>query len=463
MEFHDFQQKLMDDLWSHYEGQNRAISFDSRPVPKLQGESYYAIIAYNESNRVGVSVNASALHDKLLKGASYDNLLQEAISQVEDDFQKMPVVSAEDLTEYARIRTKLSVQLLPQAGNEGTLGQIPHKNVEDMAVVYRAILSEDDEGRATVLINNDMLNMFGVTPEQLHEDAIAASMEQHPAIFRNMNEILSDMIGIDPTMLPPSPLHCASTADKFMGAGVILYPGFLDMAAEQMGENFYVLPSSIHEVLAISDSHVDSYHDLENMVREINQNEVAPADQLSQNVYHYDAEAKVFELASKYEDRILNQQAVQDTIQSEEATPTMTVLLVKPNQYPQIVEMETGLESLQQAVGGFIECVYPFEESVGIVCNEEGKLENLPLNRALRDDDGHIYDVIAGDFLVVGLNEDDFGSLTPEQIKQFEGHFHQPEAFVRTGKGIIVVPMPDEAVGEKVKPAVEKAKDQLSL
>lgn len=141
----------------------------------------------------------------------------------------------------------------------------------------------------------------------------------------------------------------------------------------------------------------------------------------------------------------------------------MTVLLVEPGKHPQVVEMETGLEPLQKAVGGYIECVYPFEDPVAVICNEEGKLEGLPLNRALRDDDGEVYDVVAGPFLLVGLTEDDFGSLSSEQIQKFEGMFHQPEAFIKTGRSVIAVPIPDEVLGDKNAPAAGKTKSEPAL
>ena len=74
----------------------------------------------------------------------------------------------------------------------------------------------------------------------------------------------------------------------------------------------------------------------------------------------------------------------------------------------------------EQAVGGDIEMTYPFDDKVGILLNGNGKFEGLPLNRALYDDHGQVYDAIAGTFLVVGLTEDDFTSLTPEQIEKFK-------------------------------------------
>ena len=121
-------------------------------------------------------------------------------------------------------------------------------------------------------------------------------------------------------------------------------------------------------------------------------------------------------------------------------TTTMRVLVVEPGKRPIAKEIETGLEPLQKAVGGLIEAVYPFEEPVAIVCNEEGKLLELPLNRALLDENGHVYDIIAGTFLVVGLTEDNFGSLDDALLEQFQTRFRQPETFVYVNGHLKVIP-----------------------
>ena len=90
-----------------------------------------------------------------------------------------------------------------------------------------------------------------------------------------------------------------------------------------------------------------------------------------------------------------------------------------------------------------------------LVMNEEGKLDGLPLNRAHRDDHGEIYDVVAGSFLVVGLTDEDFGSLTPGQMKAFEEKFQSPEVFVRMGRGIMAIPLPDEKVEKQQEQKVD--------
>lgn len=116
----------------------------------------------------------------------------------------------------------------------------------------------------------------------------------------------------------------------------------------------------------------------------------------------------------------------------------MKVIKVEPHRAPYIKEIEGSLSSLQSEVEGYIECLYPFEDEVGLVCNEEGKLLGLDMNRALKDEDG-IYDIICGNFLVVGLTEDDFGSLSEEQIEKYTKYYSKIEEFLVIGDRIISI------------------------
>ena len=140
----------------------------------------------------------------------------------------------------------------------------------------------------------------------------------------------------------------------------------------------------------------------------------------------------------------------------EQTENTLSVLKIAPGQYPQQVEIDNDLKALQQAVGGSIGASYPFEDPVAIVYNDDGKLMGLPLNRALWDEDGLMYDVIAGTFLVVGLGEEDFVSLSPELAQKYEGEFHQPEAFLPLGRRLMVIPVSDESVQSDTEKAVSK-------
>ena len=120
----------------------------------------------------------------------------------------------------------------------------------------------------------------------------------------------------------------------------------------------------------------------------------------------------------------------------------MKVLMVEPGKSPYAAEIESGLKSLQAAVGGDIQAVYPYEDPVALICNEEGKLMGLPLNRALFDDDGHIYDIVSGNFLIVGLGEENFTDLSPDLMEKYGEQFKYPEKFARIAGEIIAVKQP---------------------
>ena len=137
--------------------------------------------------------------------------------------------------------------------------------------------------------------------------------------------------------------------------------------------------------------------------------------------------------------------AIRNEEAPEHAAPEkMTVLVVEPMKEPYVKEIDPGLHSLQAEVGGDIATAYPFSDPVGLVCNDEGKLIGLELNRGLRDEHGEIYDIMAGTFLVVGLSEDSFTSLTPEQVQKYTEHFKQPEQFISLNGQIIALPAEPE-------------------
>ncbi len=121
----------------------------------------------------------------------------------------------------------------------------------------------------------------------------------------------------------------------------------------------------------------------------------------------------------------------------------MKILLVEPEKAPERIEISGDLVSMQQIVGGSIQAIYPFDEPIALICNEEGKLNGLPLNRALRDEDGKIYDVITGTFFLCGAPSEgeSFTSLSEKQLEELEIRFHTPELFLRLNGRLVTMPL----------------------
>ena len=120
----------------------------------------------------------------------------------------------------------------------------------------------------------------------------------------------------------------------------------------------------------------------------------------------------------------------------------MQVVVVEPKKKPMVQDIDAGLESMRKIVGGSIQAIYPFDEPVALICNEEGKLLNLPLNRALRDDEGNVYDIISGTFFLCAAppDSDRFAGLTDQQVKTYMERFAMPEMFLNVGGDLFVLP-----------------------
>ena len=121
----------------------------------------------------------------------------------------------------------------------------------------------------------------------------------------------------------------------------------------------------------------------------------------------------------------------------------MRVLIVEPGCAPYEKEVASSLAQMQAIVGGTIQAIHPFAEPVALICNDEAKLLGMPLNRALYDGEGRIYDVVAGTYFLCGVSPDssEFTSLEDAQIQRFKRCFRYPELFAQIGGNIVVIPV----------------------
>lgn len=121
----------------------------------------------------------------------------------------------------------------------------------------------------------------------------------------------------------------------------------------------------------------------------------------------------------------------------------MRVLYVEPGKAPEERTIGTGLAEMQALVGGMIE-LFPLEDEIFLICNEEGKITNMPLNRAVTDREGRLLDIIAGSFFIAAApaDSDTFESLSCKAMQKYKDRFKYPETFMRDSRGhLMIVPM----------------------
>ena len=127
-----------------------------------------------------------------------------------------------------------------------------------------------------------------------------------------------------------------------------------------------------------------------------------------------------------------------------EAEKGMTVVACYPGKTAQVIEIDGSLKGMQQFVGGYIEEICPFSDPVAIVCNEEGKINRMELNRALYTEDGTMFDIVAGPMFICSLGEEDFTSIQGELLEKYLEKFKHPETFIKIGGDILAIKLPEE-------------------
>lgn len=297
--------------------------FVFRRVEKAN-ECYDGLTVAKVGTNVGVNLNLNRLFEKYKENENFDGILNEAVNIVTTGLKNTPNVDFSLVTDYERIKDLLTTEVISVENNESLLNSVPHKKFLDMAIVYRIVLSRDTNGRSTVLVTNVLFDNYNVSVEKLHEDAVASAQRTNPATIRGISEVLLDMIKskhnervnvcdeydedeynddevVEDDMDDSEEfMYVATVPDKSCGACVMSYQDFFEQAAYTIGGDFYVLPSSIHEVLLVKDNGFNDIDNLERMVREVNATEVDPEDKLTDSVYHYDSRDGVFEFARKY-------------------------------------------------------------------------------------------------------------------------------------------------------------------
>ena len=231
-------------------------------------------------------------------------------------------VNISSIVDFDNVQDKIICKLVNMEANEKLLSDRPFTQVEDLAVTYHILIDKVADETATIPINNSLMKMFDVPLEELHNIALENTERLLPVTITPMSEVISEMkiqellsfermseeeareiIEGVMQMTGDCPLYVVSNDSKIDGATAILYSDVLDQIAEKLGEDFYVLPSSIHEALVISKSDAGSREEMQAMVQEVNANEVKPGEILSNYVYEYDSQAHELFRADKAEER----------------------------------------------------------------------------------------------------------------------------------------------------------------
>lgn len=268
-------------------------------VVKNNGRTLKGLCIRKEEENMAPTIYLDGFFEEYRKGTSMEKTCKE-VERIYEDNKTKKKFDVSGIINYEQIKDRICFKLINAKRNQKILADAPHIMLNNLTIIFYILISKDTTGNGTITVKNNIMDMWGVDAYDLY--SVAKKNTQR--LFRgkvlsmtsviaeilsdNMDDELSeeffDMAANRDDMMP---MYVATNADKINGAAVVLYDNLLKEFAERIGSDFFILPSSIHEVLFVPAIGEVNARDLIRMVQEVNATEVAADEILSDNVYVY--------------------------------------------------------------------------------------------------------------------------------------------------------------------------------
>lgn len=260
-----------------------------------------AITFHEAGGSVGPVIYMEPFREAAINGRPMSEIMGEIADIVSRSRDKTELIGSLDYGDYEGIKEYLSVTLINGRDNRQMLSHMLYRQMEDLALILELKFPMKD-GVGSVKVSHELAERWAVDTDVLFEQAEINVMKAEPARLQNIEDVLSqigtdgketeNLLDREDSETKTIGIYVLSNRSKVKGAGVISYPGVMEKVDHLFPNGFYILPSSIHELLVVPKSPDLDPKGLGEMVREINRSEVAKEDQLSDRVYTYDRDAK---------------------------------------------------------------------------------------------------------------------------------------------------------------------------
>lgn len=295
MEYKKFVCMVEEKLNLKLEGGMKASKYS---VVKNNGMEKTGMILESDEYNIAPAIYLEEFFEQYQKGMSIDRIVNEILEfyekvKVEEDYD------VSQLSLYENVKKKIAFKLVNTEKNQQMLKEVPHIPLLDLSIVFYILVDVDEKGSATIQIRNEHIEDWDVNVEQLYKDAKLNVKRLIPARLMCMQHVIEKLCDISKTeekdllkakFQPENKefMYILTNSIHQFGAAVLAYPNILEMASRIIGEDFYLLPSSIHEVILIPKSKSPDLKDLNEMINEVNETQVQEEEVLSDHAYYYE-------------------------------------------------------------------------------------------------------------------------------------------------------------------------------
>ena len=294
----EFVEKVGKNLYEYF-GEENEVRYSK--VRKNNGILLSGITVCSKKVNISPTIYMEGYYQRYLNGETYSQLIREIIGIIEK-YRLSDNIEIEFFEKFDKISSYIRYKLINTEKNRELLCDLPHRDYLDLSIVYFLELPTElnpqlsENTMSTILINNCHADMWGINEETLYRFASEYTQNIHPDNLLRTEDIIASLnkrnvIDMDDMIVDAcnNYMFVLTNDTRLYGAATILYRNELSKIADKCGgSNFYILPSSIHEMIIVIDKMIDDSSFLGEMVREVNSTQIEPEDFLSNSVYYYD-------------------------------------------------------------------------------------------------------------------------------------------------------------------------------
>lgn len=283
LSYEDFCVKMQSSLQEYYGSQ---IKVNMQEVEKNNGVKLIGITIHLLGCNIMPTMYLESFYELYMEGMEFSKVISVFIEKY-DSYRKDDV-EMDFFSDYEKVKKMLSFKLINFEMNREFLEKVPFRSYLDLAIIFQCHICNEVLGNGTITVRNEHLKMWGITENQLWQDAMENMPRLYPTEFMNMAQMLKNIYEDEDGIITDElPLFVLSNINRVNGASSLLYENQLENIAEKVKDDYYILPSSIHELLILPKKYGTDEAELSRMVDEINQTHVEYEEILSNHAYFY--------------------------------------------------------------------------------------------------------------------------------------------------------------------------------
>lgn len=270
-----------------------------QPITKNNGLNLLGLVIQKHNNSICPQIYLDGYYNHFIQGRNFDEIIEDILDTYSDSMMNTDV-SLEWINDKEAFLSKVAFKLINRDMNLEMLENIPYEPVVgDLVKVFYLVVSMNGDG-GTILVHNGLIERIGISLEELSASATKNTPVLLPVEMMRIETALAQMMDSSEDEFPMCTnvgMHIITNQRKVFGAAVLCYEGLMTEVCNKLGGSIYIIPSSTHEIIVLRADNSDDVEYLTNMIREVNETQVALEERLSDHLYYYDAISQTLSVA----------------------------------------------------------------------------------------------------------------------------------------------------------------------